>query len=176
MKKTALLLTALMLMTFLAGCGSIFSTGNSKAEDNKGKDIKITDTYIHKDPEGLDYAVRYAYCSALNDPELIDGYKENYGLDFVQEFMIIYADKDDKPLMQYDYYVLADEENAKKCAEELDPNSFKAEGVICLSISDAETTQLYIDMNIQYASLDKNCASAYAEFMKEGMMFLDVQQ
>ncbi|MBQ0000789.1 MAG: hypothetical protein KBT01_04530 [Clostridiales bacterium] len=176
MKKLLAMILAASMMVSMTGCGSLFSSGNTSSEAKaKSGDIQITDTFTHKDPEGVEYAVRYAYCSAKDDPEFNDSFKQGYGLDLVQQYLIIYADKDDKPLMQYDYYIAADEENAKKCAEELDPNAFKVDGTVCYSVCGADETQMMIDLNIQYGSLTKNSASEYAAFMKEGYLLLDVE-
>ena len=176
MKKLVAMVLAASMMVSLTGCGSLFSSGNASSEEKvKGGDIKLTDTYTHKDPEGMEYAVRYAYCSAKDDPEFNESFKEGYGLDLVQQYVIIYADKDDKPLMEYDYYIAADEENAKKCVEELDPNTFSAEGTVCVGAYDAASTQMMIDLDIQYGSLTKNSCAEYAAFMKECYMLMDVE-
>ena len=173
MKKFVSVCLALVLSLSLTACG-LFSTGKPESGKDKGGDIKITETYTHKDPEGMEYAKRYAYTSGKNVPELVEDFKEYYDVDFVEQFMIIYADKDNKPLAQYEYYVLTDEEQAKKCIDALG-GEFTQEGNVAVMVSDAEFTQMMIDMNIQYGSLTENTASAYAEFMKEGYMFMDVE-
>lgn len=172
MKKIIALTAVLAIMLSLASC-SLFST--EKKDYENGGDIKLCDTFTHKDPEGVDFAARYAYCSAPGDPNLIDPFKEDYGIEVVQQFFIIYADANDKPLAQYEYYVCKDEENAKKLSELFDPTFYIPNGNVILGYSDAELTQQMIDANIQYASLTENSTKAYAEFTKEIYMFIDVE-
>lgn len=178
MKKFTLFLAAVMLATTLTGCSSLFSSGEAPktAESEAGvtTDIPITDTYTHHDPEGVEYAKRYVYTTGKNVQELVDSYKQDYNLGFVENIMIIYADAEDKPLAQYDYFVLTDEEEAKKCCDALG-GEFTAEGNVAFAASDAETTQMMIDMNVQYGSLKEKTASAYALFMKDVNGFMDVE-
>lgn len=175
MKKFVSILLVLMLLLSMTACGSLFSTGNGNSGKNEGNSIKISDSFDHVDPEGMEYAARYAYTSGKNEPGLVESFKEYYNLDIVEQFMIIYADKDDKPLAQYEYYVMADEEQAKQCCVELGEDIFTAQGNVAVMVSDAEMTQMMIDMNMQYGSLTENSCKAYAEFMKEGYMFMDVE-
>lgn len=171
-KLVSMILIAVMVLS-LAGCGSLFSKGDS-AEVKTGGDIKISDSYTHKDPEGVEYATRYAFCSAPDDTFITEGFKENYGVEMVQQFMIIYADKDDKVICQYDYYVAKDEENAQKTIDILG-GDFTAEGNVCISYMDAEIIEQIMAMNIQYGSLSEATASAYAQSEKDFNAFIDVQ-
>lgn len=172
MKKFVSMLLAAVMILSLAGCGSLFSKGDSnKASDS---DIKISDSYTHKDPEGVEYAKRYAFCSAPDDPFITENFKDEYGIELVQQFMIIYADKDDKAICQYDYYVAKDEENAKKTVDILG-GDFKVEGNVCVSYMDAEIIEQIMAMNIQYGSLSEATASAYAQSEKDFNAFMDVQ-
>lgn len=179
-EKMTLFLTALILSATLTGCGSLFSSGDApkqaetEAETEKNTDIQISDTYVHHDPEGLEYAKRYAYTSGKNVQDLVDSFKQDYDLDFTENYMIIYADAEDKPLAQYDYYVMADSENAEKCCGILG-GDFTTEGNVALSAADADTTQMMIDMNVQYGSLKEKTVSAYALFMKDVNGFMDVE-
>lgn len=170
-KLVSILLIAVMVLSF-AGCGSLFSKGGTETE--KGTDIKLCDSFTHKDPEGVEYAKRYAFCSAPDDPFITESFKDDYGIELVQQFMIIYADKDDKVICQYDYYVAKDEENAKKTVELLG-GDFKVEGNVCTSYMDAEIVEQIMAMNIQYGSLSEATASAYAQSEKDFNMFIDVQ-
>lgn len=167
-----MLLVTVMVFA-LAGCGSIFSSGGSK-DAAKGGDIKISDSFTHKDPEGVEYATRYAFCTAPNDPYITEGFKEDYGIEMVQQFMVIYADKDDKAICQYDYYVAKDEENAQKTLDILG-GDFSVEGNVCFSCMDAELIDQIMAMNIQYGSLSEATASAYAQSEKDFNAFMDVQ-
>lgn len=172
MKKLVSMLLAAIMVLSLAGCGSLFSKGDSNTA--KDSDIKISDSYTHKDPEGVDYEKRYAFCSAPDDPFITETFKDEYGIELVQQFMVIYADKDDKAICQYDYYVAKDEENAKKTLEMLG-GDFKVEGNVCVSYMDAEIIEQIMAMNIQYGSLSEATASAYAQSEKDFNAFMDVQ-
>ena len=175
MKKIVSLLLVFVLCLSLTACGSLFSSEKSDSGKKVNTEIKISDNFTHVDPEGMEYAARYAYTSGKNVPDLVDSFKEYYGLDIVEQFMIIYADENDKPLAQYEYYVMADEEQAKECCEILGEDMFAPQGSVAVGVSDAEFTQMMIDMNIQYGSLTENSCKAYAEFMKDGYMFMDVE-
>lgn len=174
MKKLVSMLLAATMVLALTGCGSLFSAGDS-TDKSKGGEVKLSETYTHKDPEGVEYATRYAFCTAPDDPYITEGFKEEYDLDMVQQFMFIYADENDKVICQYDYYVAKDEENAKKTAEMLGEDLFKAEGNVCVGYYDAEFVQMIMDMNIQYGGLSEATASAYAQSEKDYNAFIDVQ-
>lgn len=184
MKKTVSMLLIVLMILSLAGCGSLFSTGSStgnatgnsagNSAEAKTSEIKISESFTHKDPEGVEYATRYDFCTAPDDPFITESFKEEYGVEMVQQFMIIYADKDDKVICQYDYYVAKDEENAKKAIDLLG-GDFKTEGAVCVCYSDAETVEQIMAMNIQYGSLSEATASAYAQSEKDFNAFLDVQ-
>lgn len=173
MKKMISMFLAAIMVLSLAGC-SMFSNGSSADQSGKG-DIKISDSYTHKDPEGLEYATRYAFCTAPDDPYITEGFQEEYGIDMVKQYMILYADKDDKALCQFDYYVAKDAENAEKTMEVLGDDLFTVEGDVCVGYYDEEIVQMIIDMNMQYGSLSENTASAYAQSEKDFYMFIDVQ-
>lgn len=180
MKKFVSMLLVLVLCLSVTACGSIFSSGdadsgNADSGKKESTDIQITDSFTHVDPEGMEYAARYAYTSGKNEPGLVEGFKQNYNLDIVEQLMIIYADKDDKPLAQYEYFVMANEEQAKECAEQLGADLSTTQGNVTIMVSDAATTQSMIDMNMQFGSLSENSCKAYAESMKDVYMFMDVE-
>ncbi len=175
MKKLLSVLIAAILMMSLTGC-SLFSSGASEDAPTGGA-IEITDTYTHIEPE-VEYAARYAYTSGKNCPDLVDGFKSEYGVDLIQDFLILYGDKDDRALCMYEYYVFATPEDAKTAQEFMGADYFaiiEGNENILLAYSDQEFTQMVIDMNVQYASLTENTCSAYAYFMKDIDALIEIQ-
>lgn len=166
MKKLLCVLMTVILVLSLTGC-SLFSNGASEDAPTGGA-IAITDTYTHVEPD-VEYAARYAYTSGKNCPDLVDGFKREYGVDLIQDFLILYGDKDDRALCMYEYYVFATPEDAETAIGYLGGDFVMIEGYenIILAYSDQEFTQMVIDMNVQYASLTENTCSAYAYFMKD---------
>lgn len=172
MKKALALLLSLALAVSLAGC-SLFASGGGTGGSWTG-DIKITDEYTHKDPEGLEFETRYAYWSG-DECTLVDMFKTYYGVDITAEYIVIYASKDDKVLSQYTYFVMATEDDAKKFMEvgEGTAEDISAVGNVILQVSNEEAVANTIDSFIGMNVLTDTSAAKYAANQKEMDMLID---
>lgn len=168
MKKTIALILSLTLLFTLSGC-TLFSSGDAGDGGANSGTIAITDEYNHEDPADLEYDQRIALTTGKNAPDFVDGFKQEYDVDFVEQFAVIYSDKDDKVVGEYDYYVFATPEDAQKFGKAFDTESRggKIEGNVVAEFMDGETVNMIIDINIQYNSMSENTASAYVQFMKD---------
>ncbi len=172
MKKALALLLSLALAVSLAGC-SLFSGGGKTGGSWTG-DIKVTDEYTHKDPEGLEFETRYAYWSG-DECSLVEMFKTYYDVDITAEYIVIYASKDDKALAQYTYFVMATEEDAKKFMEVSvgTADDMQAVGNVIVQVSDEEAMANTIDSFIAMSVLEDTSAAKYAANQKEMDMLID---
>lgn len=173
MKKTIKMILATICVFTLAGCG-LFS---SESKESSTGDVKLSDTYTYKDPEGLEFATRYAYTSGESQ-EIAEGYKASYDVDCLSEYVFIYADKDDKAVAQYDYWVLKTEEDAKKLVEQIGMfgnGTLQQEGNVVWDNYDADGVSDLILMQKQYSGLSEDTGSGYAQFIKEAYGYMDAK-
>lgn len=163
MKKMTALLLCLVMALSMTAC-TLFASGNGQTGGSSAGDLKITDEVTHKDPEGLEYATRYAYYSG-ETCALADMLKEQYGVTATDEYVIIYADKDDVALAEYNYFVFASDEDAQKYAEAGKEYGLNAEvmgNVTCNHLDQAGVAN-NIDSFIAWNVLTDSSAKAYAE-------------
>lgn len=177
MKKTLALLLSLALVVSLAGC-SLFTSGDEGGEGGTGGtstgDVKITDEYTHKDPEDLEYETRYAYWSG-EKCALVDMFKTYYDVTITAEYIVIYADKDDKALAEYTYFVMASDEDAAKFRDasvDMGTDVQIIENVV-LQVMDEQTLADTIDSFIAMSVLEDTSAAKYAATQKEMDMLID---
>ncbi len=173
MKKALALLLSLAMVFSLAGC-SLFTSGGGGAGGGASSEMKITDEFSHKDPEGLEFETRYAYYSG-ESCSLVDMFQEIYDVTPTAEFIFIYADKDDVALAQYTYIVMESEEDAEKFATAGDGMSLDIQvfGNVTLQVTDQEGMADTIDSFIAMSVLTDTSAKAYAEMEKEMDMLVD---
>lgn len=175
MKRTLNLILAIVciLAMSLTGCG-LFS--NESTETGSG-DLKLTESYTYKDPEGLEFEKRYAFTSGESQ-DVAEGYKSMYDVDCLSEYVFIYANKEDATVTQLDYWVLKTEEDAAKFVEAASifgNGSMKQDGCIVWDTYDAEGVKDLILMQQQYSGLSSDKCSDYAQFIKESYGYMDVQ-
>lgn len=178
-KLIALLLSVVLIATVFTGC-SLFSTGNEGGSEGSSEavnvgdgastgPISITDSIKHEDPADLEFETRYALTCGKNAPMYVDGFKVDYGVDFIEQIVIIYANADNKVVKEYDYYVFAKPEDADKYYKdgqsELRGGTIQ-DNVVCECMEEELVNQI-IDMNVQYESMSENSATAYVQFQKE---------
>ncbi len=108
----ALLMTALMLVGVLAGCGGDPSDKKDGSGDAAGStEVNLMDMYTVKDPEGVEYDQRVAlYMPVLESDEEYAGGKRYV-------FSVIYS-KDNKGVYMYNVDIFDTEESAKAYLEE----------------------------------------------------------
>lgn len=152
MKRAAALLMCMVMVFALTGC-NLFASGGSAEPGSTSPELKITDTVTHKDPENVKFAKRYAYYSGESFV-LADAFKETYDAEVTTEFLIIYADENDRAVAQYTYMVFANSEDANKYAEgvkEYGMNPTVTENVSCDFLDAAgitTNTDTFIAMNV----------------------------
>ena len=175
MKKLVSLFTALIFVFALTGCSLFASEAPAQtAPASESTDIAVTDTYTHHDPEGMEYAMRYAFTSGKNPPELVELFRGDYGVEFVEQIFILYADANDHALAQYEYYVFASEEDAQRFNEDALGGSMIVEGNVASYVADEEETNMIISIDKQYGSLSDDTASGYAAFTKDVDVMMDL--
>lgn len=130
MKKVfAILLTAMMMVCLLAGCGSN-NNANDKKED-AGEDktvVNLMDMYSVKDPEGVEYDQRVALYMPVLESD------ENYAIGERHVFAVLYG-KDGKGVYMYDVEIFDTEESAKAFQEEAGEG--EVDGNVYISTADA---------------------------------------
>lgn len=167
-KLIALLVSVVLVATVFAGC-SIFSSGNDEGTGASTEAITITDSVKHEDPTDLEFETRYALTSGKEAPAFVEGFKADYGVDFIEQIVVIYANADNKVVKEYDYFVFKTPEDADKFYQDgqSELRGGKIEGnVVCESMDEEMVNQL-IDMNVQYNSMSENSATAYVQMYKE---------
>ncbi len=167
MKRILALLMCLAVVFSLTGC-DLFAGGDSTEPGGPLPELKITDTVTHKDPTDVEYAKRYAYYSG-DSFVLADGFKKQYNVEVVSEFLIVYADKDDRAVAQYTYLVFANSEDANKYAEgvkEYGMTPTVTENVSC-DFMDAEGIKTNIDTFIAMNVLTDHSGDAYVKNLVE---------
>ncbi len=158
-----------------AGCG-LFSSGDPAGEAKTGS-LVITDKLNHEDPADIEFETRYALTTGKDSPELVEAFKADYGVDFVEMFSIIYANKDDKVVGEYDYYVFATAEDAQKFDEVMDAESRggRVEDNVVCDFMNEETVNSIIAIDIQYNSLSDDSAKGYVELQKEANLMMNAE-
>lgn len=174
MKKVLALLLSLAMVIALGGC-SLFTSGDESGSSAAGgSELKVTDDYTHKDPEGLEYATRYVFYSG-EECALVEMLNTYYDVTPTLEFIVIYADKDDVALAQYTYIVMESEEDAQKFAKAAAEMGSKVEVSGSVTIQEmnqeemANTIDTFIAMNV----LTDTSAAKYAAMQKEMDMLID---
>lgn len=173
MKKILALILAILCVSSLAGCG-LFS---SESKETGTGDVKLNDAYTYSDPADLTFATRYAFTSGESQ-EVAEGYKMSYNVDCLCEYVFIYADKDDKAVAQYDYWVFKTEADAESFVSQLGEYGFgvfERDGAVVWDCYDASGVSDLILMQQQYSGLSGNTGSAYAQFIKESYGYMDVK-
>lgn len=177
MKKIiAMFMVAVLALAAFTGCG-LFSNGNDEDTDTpKAATVKITDAVTHEDPADLEYVSRVDLTTGKNPPEFVEGFKADYGVDFVEQFAIIYVGEEDKVIGEYDYFVFATEEDAKKFDD-----TFKSterggtiDGNVVAEFMDEAAVNSIININIQYNSMSKPVATEYVQLQKEANLMMEV--
>lgn len=177
MKKVLALLMSAALVFSLTGC-SLFTSGGGEGGEGGGGgasgDVKITDEYTHKAPEGLEYETRYAYWSG-DECSLVEMFKTYYDVNITAEYIVIYANKDDKAVAQYTYFVMASEEDAQKFMEVSTgtADDMQAVGNVIVQVMDEEAMTDTIDSFIAMNVLEDTSAAKYAAMQKEMDMLID---
>lgn len=141
------------------------SGDNTGSEDSK---VKLSDTFTHEDPADIEFEKRYILYSAQS-PEILGLYKDSYGVELLEEFFILYGDKDDVPVRSYNYYICATEEDAANLMNQMKEYGGNAtvEGSVVISIADKDELKETIDYFIALGVMDEGTASAYAQANKE---------
>lgn len=139
--------------------------------DNTGSDdskVKLSDTFTHEDPADIEFEERYILYSAQS-PEILGLYKDSYGVELLEEFFILYGDKDDVPVRSYNYYICATEDDAANLMNQMKEYGGNAnvEGSVVISIADKDELKETIDYFIALGVMDEGTASAYAQANKE---------
>ncbi len=176
MKKVLALLMSAALVFSLTGC-SLFTGGGGEGGGSAGGatgDVKITDEYTHTVPEGLEFETRYAYWSG-DECSLVDMFKTYYDVTITAEYIVIYADKDDKAVAQYTYFVMASEEDAQKFMDVSvgTADDIQAVGNVIVQVMDEEAMADTIDSFIAMNVLEDTSAAKYAAMQKEMDMLID---
>lgn len=178
MKKLIVSILTVTLLFGLTGC-SIFSSGDEASETNGAASgaIVITEELNHEDPADLEFESRCALTTGKENPEFVEGFKADYGVDFVEQFAVIYINAEDKVVGEYDYYVLGSPEDAQKFGEALDVESRggKIEGNVVSEFMDEEMANMIIDMDVQYGSMPDATGTSYLAFMKEINAMMEVK-
>ncbi|GEM_PF-6788948 len=176
MKKTVLAILALIGACSLCAC-SLFSNGAAENgnEEAKSGDIVLCDTFTHHDPTDVEFTTRYA-CTSGESQDVKDAYKQNYGIDALSEYWILYASADDVAVAEYDYYVFATAEDAQKFADVMKEygSEVTLDGQVAYVYMDEAMTKDFIAMQMQYCGLKSDKASDYAQFWKEGLGYMDI--
>lgn len=175
MKRTLNLILAIVciLSMTMTGCG-LFS---SESTETGSGDVKLTEAYTYKDPEGLEFEKRYAFTSGESQ-EVAEGYKTMYDVDCTSEYVFIYADKDDVTVSQLDYWVFKTDEDAAKFIEAASiygNGSMQQDGSVVWDTYDAEGVKDLVLMQQQYSGLESDKCSDYARFIKESYGYMDAQ-
>lgn len=141
------------------------SGDNTGSGDSK---VKLSDTFTHEDPADIEFEERYILYSAQS-PEILGLYKDSYGVELLEEFFILYGDKDDVPVRSYNYYICATEDDAANLMNQMKEYGGNAnvEGSVVISIADKDELKETIDYFIALGVMDKGTASAYAQANKE---------
>lgn len=163
MKKIVALLLCLGMVLSMTAC-SLFASGNGQTGGSTASEVKITDQVTHKDPEGLEFATRYAYYSG-DTCALADMIKEQYDATATGEYVFIYADKDDTAVAEYSYFVFASEEDAQKYADAGKQFGLNTEvmGNVTCNYLDQAGVATNIESFIAWNVLTDYSAKAYAE-------------
>ena len=126
--------------------------------------IALSDTFVHEAPTDIDPAARYALYTAGSEEDRA-AFREGFGAEMIDEFMIIYADADGGVLREYDYYVLASEEDAEKVLASEENLAmaipFEGYGDVILRVADAS------DPNQYFTEIS---AASYVRELTEGGM------
>lgn len=172
MKKimvTVLVVAMLLSMTAcsLFGDGEGGSNGGNAASDGQSE-IKLSDSFTHKDPTDIEFDKRYVLYSAQN-AELLGYYKEDYDAEVVEQFFILYGDKDDAAVRSYDYYVCATEEDALKLQESINEFGGNAtvEGDVVICVTDKDELKDMLETYVGLNVLEGTTASEFAQANKE---------
>lgn len=186
MKKTITLFLATAMAIGLSGC-SLFSTGDAPAQNATESSIAseegnmtssdpyaITDAYTHEDPEDLEYDQRYILTTGQEPPQYVDSFKSDYGVEFVEQLAVIYINKEDKVVGEYDYYVFASPEDAKTFGDAIETQARGGiiEGNVVCEFMDEEMIGTIIDIDVQYGSIPEATGTEYIKFMKDINMMM----
>lgn len=168
MKKTLALLLCLVMVMSMTSC-SLFTSEEGNGGASSG-DIKITDEYTHKVPEGLEYETRYVYKSG-ETCSISTAIEEQYGAKATSHFIIVYADKNDVAVAQYTYIVMASEEDAKKYqagyAEVTGTDKLQVDGKVTIQAFDQQELANSIDTYVAWSMLKSTSAKEYAKAMAD---------
>lgn len=178
MKKILISILTATLLFGLTGCSLFLSSEEASVtnEISTGT-IAITDQLNHEDPEDIEYESRYALTTGKENPDFVEGFKNDYGVEFVEQFAIIYVNADDKVVGEYDYYVLGTPEDAQKFGKAFDTEARggKIEGNVVSEYMDEEMVGMIIDMDVQYGSMPDNKGTSYITFMKDINVMMEVK-
>lgn len=166
MKRLLAIVLGAALAVSLTAC-SLFGGGDNKEVNNDLFEVKITDDITHEDPTDIEFEKRYTLYSGGNK-ELKDWYKEG-GFNLVEEYFVLYGDKDDVPLRNYYYWVFETEEDAAKYQEQMKEYNLDVDlkGTVVIQVIEQEALLDTIESYIALTVLDDKTASGYAKANKE---------
>ena len=175
MKKirlAAVVLCLSVLAASLAGCGLFADNkGNAAAEgsaENSVFEIKLSDEVTIKDPEGLDFDVRYVlYADAGNATIQIYA---SMGVALNEEYVVIYG-KGDKVVGEYQYFVFADEAS-QSTMQSMVP-TMENYGLVSVNVQSDDAIDGVIASMIAAQMMTDETPASYADMYKNVYMYAD---
>lgn len=160
-------LAAALAVACLTGC-SLFTSGETEKKESNDP-IVISEDITHEDPTDIEFTTRYAFHATSDNQNLIDIYREQFGIGLVDEANILYGDKDDVAVRLYSYFAFETEEDAAKYCDELKQYDYPAEikGKTVYYVVEKDELKDQIDGWIAMSVMEESTASAYATFLKE---------
>lgn len=170
MKKNLLcvILAAGLMVSMLSGC-SLFTTDTGDEGSNEGTDsssaISMTENYTFENPKDLEFETRYVIYYDENSAMISSG--SQYGL--TAAYTIVYADSEDAPVGQYDYFICDSEEHAQDviglyAAQGSSLVQTEEDPTVLYSFTDGDTMEGTLAMYQSMGILDESSANAYVNY------------
>lgn len=139
--------------------------GPQPSGDDKenSKDIPITGSYTFKDPEGLDFDIRYVLVCEDKNASAVKTVADMAKADIVSVYEILYV-KNGKAVAEYKCYVAADDAQAKKIADTYQmPDGLH--GDVMILCNDKAMLDQMMDIGVKYGYISAATPEAYIHYL-----------
>lgn len=166
-KLLGIVLTAGLMVSALSGC-SLFTTDTAEASSETADPslaISMTEHYTFENPEDLEFATRYVIYYDENSAMISSG--SQYGL--TAAYTIAYADSEDAPVGQYDFFICDTAEHAQEvidlyAAQGTTVTQTEEDPTVLYSVTDGDTLEGTLTMYQSMGVLKDTSVSAYVQY------------
>lgn len=150
-KKITVLVVTVCMMAALTGC-SMFAGDKEEKNDDKSGGVKISDSFTHEDPEGLEFDKRVVV-TVPSDSLYLQDIKDQIGAEVSAMKTVVYA-KDDTPVACYEYTTLASEDDVKTFTAYMDEMGmeYEVDGTMTTRVKNSDSLEAeiaaYVSMNM----------------------------